>query len=406
MREGWETKKLEEICNFSNGLWKGKKQPFIEVGVIRNTNFTKDCELDDSDIIFLEVEQSQFLKRKLEYGDIILEKSGGGPKQAVGRVVIFNKEVDNYSFSNFTSVIRIKDKQKVVSKYLHKYLYFLYLSGITEKMQSHSTGIRNLKLDEYKQIDVPIPNFLEQQRITAILEETFETIEEAKDNTEKNLRNANELIESYLNNVFSILETSREVKFDEVISDIITGPFGSMLHKSDYVTDGVPVVNPQNIVNGEIVSIQKTMIDQKTKERLNKYSLKEKDIVIARRGEMGRCAVVSTEQVGWLCGTGSMIIRLKEIVDEKYIMLILSTSRVKSILERESIGTTMNNLNQGILKNIEIAVPTLAEQRVIVSKFVTLSTDTKKLEAIYQKKLTNLEELKKSILQKAFNGEL
>ena len=73
----WKKKKLSEFCEFSNGLWTGKKPPFQKVGVIRNTNFTKDCLLDDSDIVYLDVEQSQFQKRKLQYGDIILEKSGG-----------------------------------------------------------------------------------------------------------------------------------------------------------------------------------------------------------------------------------------------------------------------------------------------------------------------------------------
>ena len=88
----WEIKTLGEVCNFHNGLWKGKKPPYETVSVIRNTNFTKDGHLDDSDIAVLEVEEKQFSKRQLEYGDIVLEKSGGGPKQPVGRVIIFDKK--------------------------------------------------------------------------------------------------------------------------------------------------------------------------------------------------------------------------------------------------------------------------------------------------------------------------
>ena len=97
----WEVKKLGEVCEFLNGLWKGKKPPFIKVGVIRNTNFTKDGKLDDSNIVILDVEKSKFTNRKLQYGDIILEKSGGGPKQPVGRVIIFDKKNGDFSFSNF-----------------------------------------------------------------------------------------------------------------------------------------------------------------------------------------------------------------------------------------------------------------------------------------------------------------
>ncbi|KKP77622.1 MAG: Restriction endonuclease S subunit-like protein, partial [Candidatus Moranbacteria bacterium GW2011_GWF2_35_39] len=81
MKTDWQTKKLSEVCDFYNGLWKGKNPPYIKVGVIRNTNFTREGNLDDSDIAYLEVEKKQFENRKLIYGDIILEKSGGGPKQ-------------------------------------------------------------------------------------------------------------------------------------------------------------------------------------------------------------------------------------------------------------------------------------------------------------------------------------
>ena len=113
MKQGWEVKRLDDVCEFRNGLWTGKKPPFQTVGVIRNTNFTKDGRLDDNDIVYLEVESSQFSKRKLQYGDIILEKSGGGPKQPVGRVIVFDKEEGDFSFSNFTSVIRISNKNTV-----------------------------------------------------------------------------------------------------------------------------------------------------------------------------------------------------------------------------------------------------------------------------------------------------
>jgi type I restriction enzyme, S subunit len=199
--KGWEEKRLGEVCEFLNGLWTGKKPPFQKVGVIRNTNFSKDGKLDDSNIAYLDVELSQFLKRKLQYGDIILEKSGGGPFQPVGRVIIFDKKEGDFSFSNFTSVIRIQNSNILNFNYLHKFLFFYYLSGATEKIQNHSTGIRNLKFDEYKNILIPIPPLSDQLRIVSILDKAFEKIDKLKTNTEKNLKNAKEVFESYLNEV-------------------------------------------------------------------------------------------------------------------------------------------------------------------------------------------------------------
>ena len=121
---GWETQSLDNLCDFKNGLWKGKRPPFVKVGVIRNTNFTKGGILDDSDIAYLEVEKKQYETRRLEFGDLILERSGGGPKQAVGRVIAFEKEAGEFSFSNFTSIIRIKDKTRLHHSFLHKFYIF------------------------------------------------------------------------------------------------------------------------------------------------------------------------------------------------------------------------------------------------------------------------------------------
>ena len=149
---GWPSKPLEELCEFKNGLWKGKKPPYVNVGVIRNTNFTSEGYLDDSDIAYHDVEAKQFEMRRLIPGDIILEKSGGGPKQAVGRVIIFDKEEGDFSFSNFTSYIRIKDCKRLDPYYLHKVLYYYYASGATETMQKRSTGIRNLIFRLFRQI--------------------------------------------------------------------------------------------------------------------------------------------------------------------------------------------------------------------------------------------------------------
>lgn len=81
MREEWRSRPLGEVTTFLNGLWKGEKPPYVTVGVIRNTNFAKDGSIDDSNIACLEVEAKRFEKRKLKIGDIILEKSGGGPNR-------------------------------------------------------------------------------------------------------------------------------------------------------------------------------------------------------------------------------------------------------------------------------------------------------------------------------------
>lgn len=153
-----------------NGLWTGKKPPFTMAGVIRNTNFTESGCIDYSDVAWLEVEQKQLAKRQLHPGDIIVERSGGGPKQPVGRVVYFDREDGPFSFSNFTSAIRVLETQTFDRKFVFYGLLELYQSGRTEDIQRRTTGIRNLDFSAYKERAsfprIPLP---EQRKIAAVL---------------------------------------------------------------------------------------------------------------------------------------------------------------------------------------------------------------------------------------------
>lgn len=410
MRQGWEIKSLGDVCEFGNGLWTGKKPPFKKVGVIRNTNFTKDGKLDDSDIVYLDVEESQFIKRKLQYGDIILEKSGGGPKQPVGRVVIFDKIDGDYSFSNFTSIIRIKNNNYVDFNFLHRCLFLKYISGATEKMQSHSTGIRNLKFDEYKEIEIPVPPLSEQQRIVSILDEAFAAIAKAKANAEQNLRNAKELFESFLQGVFE--NGNWETKeFGEVISTL-----------TDYHANGSYQILKKNVKLKETKDfawmVRSTdfennfendfrFIDEKGYNFLNKSKVFGGEIIMSKIGNAGNVYLMPRIEIPCSLAMNLFLIRLNERKAAPefvfhYLKSYAGEFQIKSRLQ----GATTKTITKDNVRNIIIPLPSLKEQQLIVRQLDALSEETKKLEAIYQQKINDLEELKKSILQKAFSGEL
>lgn len=403
MKKYWEIRKLSEICDFGNGLWTGKKPPFINVGVIRNTNFTKEGTLDDSDIVFLNVEQSQFVKRKLKFGDIILEKSGGGPKQPVGRVIVFDKEEGNYSFSNFTSVIRINNPKQTDHNYLHRFLFFSYISGVTETMQSHSTGIRNLKFDDYKGIEVPLPPISEQQRIVAILYEAFASIAKAKANAEQNLKNAKELFESYLQRVFSTNGKDWEKKTLEQISE--TFGRGKSKHRPR---------NDKKLYGGDFPFIQTGDI-RNCDHYITEYSQTYNDVGLAQSklwqdGTICITIAANIAETGILtfdaCFPDSVIglVVNKELADTNFVEYLLQSFKAR--LQALGKGSAQANINMGTFENELFPFPSVKEQKLIVQKLDALSSETKKLETIYQQKFNDLEELKKSILQKAFSGEL
>ena len=174
----WKKIKLSnpQLFSFENGIWKGKKEPFEECAVVRNTNFTSDGYLDLTDVAVLPIEQRHIAKKQLQWGDIVIERSGGGPEQPVGRVVFFDLNDGTYCFSNFTSRLRVVDKDTINPTYLFFYLLYFHESGQTRKLQKRTTGIRNLIFGDYKESTIPLPPLPEQRAIAYVLQ----TIQEAK----------------------------------------------------------------------------------------------------------------------------------------------------------------------------------------------------------------------------------
>ena len=163
----------------ANGLWKGKKPPYIQAGVIRNTNFTSSGKIDFSDVAVLAVQEKQLKTRTLIPGDIILERSGGGPEQPVGRVVYFEEGSGTWSFSNFTSRIRIRDRSQLEPRFVLYFLLHFYDSGATDSLQRRTTGIRNLDWKAYKEsVRVPLWPLTEQRRIVAVLTAVQRAVEQ------------------------------------------------------------------------------------------------------------------------------------------------------------------------------------------------------------------------------------
>lgn len=181
-----------------------------------------------------------------------------------------------------------------------------------------------------------------------------------------------------------------------------TGPFGSALHKSDYVDDGVPVINPMQIVDGKIRPTPSMAITEQAARKLAEFRLSTGDVVIGRRGEMGRCALVRPEEHGWLCGTGSMIIRTGPSLDARFLQRVLSSPPVIAEIENTSVGSTMINLNQGTLGSLLVSLPrTKAEQAAIAEAVDDADALIESLEQLCAKK----RQLKQGAMQDLLTGK-
>ena len=155
---------------------------------------------------------------------------------------------------------------------------------------------------------------------------------------------------------------------DEVGGIVQTGPFGSQLHESDYVSDGVPVVMPKNIIDGRVIEEGIAYISEETAERLTRHRLIPGDIVYGRRGDIGRRAIIDDRQHGWLCGTGCLRISLGDrVLDSGYLYYYLGQAAVIRSIANQAIGATLPNLNTSILRNIRVLYPPLDIQRKIAA---------------------------------------
>lgn len=181
-----------------------------------------------------------------------------------------------------------------------------------------------------------------------------------------------------------------------------TGPFGSALHKADYVFDGIPVINPMQIIDGRLEPTPRMSISRQAAHHLAEFLLSEGEVVIGRRGDMGRCAVVYAEHNGWLCGTGSMIVRPKASLDAQFAQRILSSAQAVAAIEAASVGTTMVNLNQGTLSNLSIPFPPMRVEQEAIAE--ALSDADALIESLEQL-LTKKRQIKQGAMQKLLTGE-
>lgn len=194
-----------------------------------------------------------------------------------------------------------------------------------------------------------------------------------------------------------------------VLGDLVTlqtGPFGSSLHQSDYVTNGVPLVNPMHIVGGRVRATEEHTVSAETAQRLSDFRLSAGDVVIGRRGEMGRCAVVTPREHGWLCGTGSMVIRCGEALVPTFLQRLLSSREIVEYLGQESVGSTMANLNQKVLLAVPVRVPPVAEQHRIVDSIDELMPDHEAGVGELIVALSKLTQYRQSLLKAAVEGDL
>lgn len=288
-----------------------------------------------------------------------------------------------------------------------EFLFNFLLKHENEIVGNTGAVFNSINKAQIEAIQIPLPPLPEQQRIVSILDEAFAAIAKAKANAEQNLKNAKELFESYLQGVFE--NGNWETKTIQEVTKVINGyAFASKDFKS---TNTIKSIKITNVGVKEFVEEVDNYLPEKFKDTLKEVQVKEGNIVIALTRTIIsaglKVAVVPASYDGALVNQRvAALVPNEKIINRRYLYNFLTTDGVaKYVLAH--VNTLMQpNLSINDLKNLPVPCPSLKEQIEIVSKLDGLRNEVEKLKSVYQNKIDDLEELKKSVLQIAFNGEL
>ena len=384
MKQGWEIKRLDDVCEVEYGTRVVNRRDGGTIYPVYGgggATFFMDTFNRENCFIVARFAMSQQCTRFVE-GKFFLNDSGLSVKPRN------QKEI-------------LQDFLNLQMLFLNDYIYSL----------ARGTAQKNLDVPAFRNIEISFPKSLpEQKRIVAILDEAFSAISKAKDNAEQNLKNAKELFESYLQEVLENGDWEEKTlgQLSKNKDAVVSGPFGSNLKVSDYKTEGIPILRLQNIGKGYFINKSIKYITKQKAEELKYHSFVAGDIALAKLGiPIGKtCIIPENFKSGIITAD---IVRIRpdlNVVNYKFLENFLNTSLSVSQLTGNISGATRPRVNLSDVRNIVIKLPSLKEQETIVKKLDSLSLETKRLEAIYQTKINDLEELKKSLLQKAFSGEL
>lgn len=404
MKAGWQVKKLGEVLKkteMTNPAARPTEEfTYIDISSVSNKSF-----LVENPCIMLGKDAPSRARKLVNTGDIIFATV----RPTLQRICVIPDQLNNQVCS--TGFFVLRPTELLNNSYL---FYYLFSDSFTKGMEALQKGASYPAVNdsEVKEQDIPLPPLPEQQRIVAILDEAFESIATAKANAEQNLKNARELFDSYLQAVF----TQRgEGWVEKTLGDVCDFLNGYAFKSGDVVPESeTQLVRMGNLYGNELcLDRNPVYYPDKFSKEYQRYILNEGDIIMSLTGTTGKedygyaVRIPECEKVLLM---NQRIVKFalirEDFVDRDYLLHYLRSRTFLDGLYATANGTRQANLSSVTIKTLSIPLCSITEQKVVSSKLESLSAETQRLESIYQQKLAALDELKQSLLQRAFAGEL
>lgn len=393
MKAGWQRKMLSEVSAINYGYTESANSDPVGPKFLRITDL-QDDQVDWSNVPFCRIESSDFPKYRLASGDIVFARTGA----TTGKSFLVSDPPESV-FASYLIRLRIIDKgllPEFVALYFQTWAYW---KAVKEGSSGSAQG--GFNASKLGALSIAIPPLPEQQHIVAILDEAFDGIATARANTEKNLQNARALFESHLHSIFTNGGAGWQEKALGEVYDVRDGTHDS----PKYHATGFPLITSKNLKREGLSFADVSLICEEDYIKINQRSEVHKgDVLFAMIGTIGNPTLVEIEPNFSIKNVA--LFKVPKDQSGAFLKHYLASELVISKMMREAKGTTQKFVGLGYLRRFPIRIPSFSEQLAVVKRLDELAAETQRLESLYQRKLAALDELKKSLLHKAFNGEL
>jgi len=404
VKAGWEVKTLGDVCSFQRGLTykKGDEVPHSKNRVLRANNIDRDTgTLKLNEIKYIRDDIDIPDAKKVQF-DSLLICTASGSKSHLGKIALINIR-DDYAFGGFMG--QITPAQSIDPKFLYWFTqsntYINFIDSLTD-----GANINNLRFNQLSNLQIPLPPLEEQKRIVSILDEAFEGLDRARENAEANLKNARELFESALNtqitNDLKKYGTKQISELCETIVDCLNRTAPKVPGPTDY-----KMVRTTNIRNGALNLEQVNYVEEYTYIAWTRRQTPAiGDVLLTREAPMGESAIIDTEDKIFL-GQRIVSYRTKsEVLVPDYLLFCFQSKSMQDEFSRLGSGATVQHIRVPQSKELLVSCPPINQQSNAVSRLKQLLKQSKRLQFVHQTKLQDISDLRQSLLQKAFAGEL